>query len=164
MISMLSDPQFWVAVAFVIFVLVLYKPVKKILSSSLDAQINEIKESIEEAENLRNETQITLSNIKKRQSEVDEEIKEIHSKAKEKMKILESQSKEKFEAQSSKRELLAKTKIDQMIQDANLLIQQEISLTAVDTAVALLVKKLNQEEKQNLINESIKDLSLVLKN
>ena len=73
---MLSDPQFWVAVAFVIFIIAIFNPVRKILKSSLDGKINEIKISIEEAENLKNDTQIILSDIKKRQNEVELEIKE----------------------------------------------------------------------------------------
>ena len=72
---MFSDPQFWVAIAFIIFILAIFNPVRKILNSSLDTKINEIKESIEEAENLKNDTQVILSEIKKRQNEVELEIK-----------------------------------------------------------------------------------------
>ena len=71
---MLSDPQFWVAIAFVIFLLAIFNPIRKILVSSLDTKIEEIKNSIQEAESLKNETQITLSNIKKRQNDVQKEI------------------------------------------------------------------------------------------
>ena len=39
----------------------------------------EIKNSIEEAENLKNETQLTLSDIKKRQNEVKAEISKIQN-------------------------------------------------------------------------------------
>ena len=40
---MFSDPQFWVAVSFLLFVAAIFNPVRKILTSSLDSQINEIK-------------------------------------------------------------------------------------------------------------------------
>ena len=161
---MFSDPQFWVAIAFIIFVLAIFNPIRKILSSSLDTKINEIKESIEEAENLKNDTQITLSEIKKRQNKVELEIKEIYSNSKEKIKILETQTQIKLSEQSSKRELLTKAKIEQMTRDANLMVQQHITQTAINAAVALLEKKLNKEEKQNLINQSIKDFRSILKN
>ena len=161
---MFTDPQFWVAIAFIIFVLVIFNPTRKILSSSLDAKINEIKGSIEEAENLKNDTQITLSEIKKRQNEVELEIKKIHSNSKNKIKILESQAQVKLSEQSSKKESLTKEKIEQMTRDANLMVQQHITQTAISATVAVLEKKLNKEEKQNLINQSIKDLRSVLKN
>ena len=52
---MFSDPQFWVAVSFILFIAAIFNPVRKMLVSSLDAQISEIKTKIEEAENLKNE-------------------------------------------------------------------------------------------------------------
>ena len=161
---MLSDPQFWVAVAFVIFIIAIFNPVRKILTSSLDEKINEIKVNIEEAENLKNETQIILGDIKKRQNEVELEIKNIHSSAKETIKNLESQAQKKLSEQSNKRELVAKAKIDQMIRDANTAIQDQITQTSIEAAVRLLEKKLNQEERQVLINQSLRDIELVLNN
>lgn len=161
---MFSDPQFWVAIAFIIFILAIFNPVRKIVNSSLDTKINEIKKSIEDAENLKNDTQVTLSEIKKRQSKVELEIKEIHSNSKDKIKMLESQAQIKLSEQSSKRESLAKAKIEQIVRDANLMVKQHITETAIKAAATILEKKLNEEEKQNLINQSIKDLGSVLKN
>ena len=62
---MFSDPQFWVAVAFILFILVTFNPIRKILVKSLDTKIDDIKKSIDEAEQLKNEAQVTLSEIKK---------------------------------------------------------------------------------------------------
>ena len=160
---MLSDPQFWVAIAFIIFIIAIFNPVKKILTSSLDEKINEIKDNIEEAENLKNKTQLILSDIKKRQNEVEEEIKKIHINAEERIKILEKQVEEKIKGQSDKRELIAKSKIDQLVRDINLQIQQNISQTAISVTLDLLEKKLNKEEKQNIINKSITELNAILK-
>ena len=79
---MFSDPQFWIAIAFIIFVIAIFNPVRKMLSSSLDEKIENIKKSIEEAENIKNESQIALSNVKKRQSEIKSEIDEMKEDAK----------------------------------------------------------------------------------
>ena len=161
---MLSDPQFWVAIAFIIFIIAIFNPVRKILTSSLDAKINEIKISIEEAENNKNETQVILGKIKKRQNEVEIEIKNIHSNSKETIINLETQAQKKLSEQINKRELVAKAKIDQMARDINISIQHHITQTSIKSAVRLLEKKLNQEEKQDLINQSISEIGLVLKN
>ena len=48
---MFLDPQFWVAVAFILFIAAIFNPVRKILTSSLDSQIDEIKNKINESEN-----------------------------------------------------------------------------------------------------------------
>ena len=74
---MFSDPQFWVAAAFFAFIAAVFNPIKKILTTNLHSQIIELKARFDEAENLKNETQITLSEIKKRQNDVQQEIQSI---------------------------------------------------------------------------------------
>ena len=161
---MLSDPQFWVALAFVVFIIAIFNPVRKILSSSLDIKINEIKNSIEEAENLKNETQAALSNIRKRQSDVKNEIENFNKSTTEKINMLEKKANEKLDEQTAKRELLAKEKIEQLTRDVNLEIQQYITKTAIDATMLVVKKRLDTNEKQSLIDQSIKDLGTILKN
>ena len=105
---MFSDPQFWVAAAFIVFVLVIFNPIRKILTSSLDLKINEIKNNIQEAENLKNETKINLSDLKKKEEKVISEIEKITSLAKEKIKNLENITKEKLNDQIPKKKIYAK--------------------------------------------------------
>ena len=161
---MFVDPQFWVAVAFFIFVAAIFNPIRKILTSNLDTQIKQIKVSIDEAENLKNEAKITLSEIEQRQSEVQKEIELIHKDAKNKIIKIEEATKQKLNVQIQKRKVLASAKIDQLIRDANSEIQQHITSTAIETTITLLQKKLDLNEKKNLINVSINELNSVLKN
>tara|TARA_B110000438_G_C15601840_1_gene558373 strand:+ start:72 stop:557 length:486 start_codon:yes stop_codon:yes gene_type:complete len=160
---MISDPQFWVAVAFIIFVIVVFNPVRKILTSSLDLKIIEIKNSIQEAEDLKTETQIVLSDIKKRQNEVKSEIELLHKNADEKIKIIEIQSNQKLKDLLLKKEMLAEDKIKQIARDANISIQKNISQTSIEATITILKQKLNETDKKNLINASIKELSSVIK-
>ena len=161
---MFSDPQFWVAVAFVAFIAAIFNPVRKILTSSLDAQIKDIRNKIDEAENLKNETQTTLSEIKKRQNDVQIEIQDIHKDAEKKVKQLEENAEAKLKDQIAKRQVLAEAKIDQLTRDANNLIQSHISSTAIAATISILNQKLNTQEQQKLINKSIEELSSALKN
>ena len=161
---MFSDPQFWVAVAFVAFIAAIFNPVRKILTSSLDAQIKDIRNKIDEAENLRNETQTTLSEIKKRQNDVQIEIQDIHKDAEKKVKQLEVNAEAKLKDQIAKRQVLAEAKIDQLTRDANNLIQSHISSTAIAATISILQQKLNNQEQQKLIDKSIEELGSALKN
>jgi len=161
---MFADPQFWVAIAFIIFLAAIFNPIRKILSTTLNSKIQDIKKSIEEAENIKNEVQNNLSDLKKRQNDVQIEIDNIHKDAKAKIGILESQAEEKLKEKIDKRNLLAAAKIKQMTRDANAAIQSHISRKAIDAAVSILIKKLDPDEKQNLINHSIKELSSAFKN
>ena len=161
---MFSDPQFWVAVAFVAFIVAIFNPVRKILTSSLDAQIKDIKNKIDEAENLKNETQTTLSEIKKRQNDVQIEIQDIHKDAEKKVKQLEVNAGEKLKGQVAKRQILAEAKIDQLTRDANNLIQSHISSIAIAATISILQQKLDNQEQQKLIDKSIEELGSALKN
>ena len=160
---MFSDPQFWVFIAFVIFVAIIFKPIKKIFTSSLDNKIKTIKNNIDQAEKIKNEAQNTLSQIKKRQNDVKLEIEEIQNKAKEKLANIEKLFSQKLSEQIKKRNKLAEIKIEQIVRDTNLQIQNYIVQNAIKTTVLLLEKKLDQNEKQRLINDSISELNIALK-
>ena len=161
---MFSDPQFWVAVAFFAFIAAIFNPVRKILTSNLDTQIKDIRNKIDEAENLKNETQTTLSQIKKRQNDVQIEIQDIHKDAEKKVKQLEENAEAKLKDQITKRQVLAEAKIDQLTRDANNLIQSHISSTAIAATISILQQKLNNQEQQKLIDKSIEELGSALKN
>ena len=160
---MFSDPQFWVAVAFFAFIAAVFNPIRKILATNLDSQIKDIKDKIEEAENLKNETQNTLSEIKQRQNDIQLEIQEIHKEAESKVKQLEKIAENKLKDQIIKRQALAEAKIDQLTRDANNFIQLHITSTAIAATILILKEKLNTEEQQNLINKSIQELGSTLK-
>ena len=161
---MFSDPQFWVFVAFIIFIAAIFNPVRKILTISLDNKINEIKNSINQAEKLKNESQLTLSEIKKRENQVKNEIDLIYQEAKNKIILVEENSHIKLKEQIDKRNTLASAKIQQLIRDANNEILQKISQTAIAATIKILEKKLNENEKQKLIKQSINELDYALKN
>ena len=55
----------------------------------------------------------------------------------------------------SKLDTLASIKIDQIVRETNTEIQQYITQIAISTTINILEKKLDDNEKQNLINQSI---------
>ena len=160
---MFNDPQFWVLIAFIIFIAVVFKPIKTILTKGLDKKIFEIRSSIEEAEKIKNQAQQTLSEIKKRENDLNDEINSIQNDAKEKLSLIEKNINKKLEEQINKHNELTTNRIEQMTRDANIEIQNYIAQNAIDTTFAILERKLNQLEKQKLINTSIAELHSILK-
>ena len=63
-----------------------------------------------------------------------------------------------------KKQSLATLKIEQMVRDANNEIYEYISSKAIQIIKYLILNKLNDEEKQNLIYSSIKELETSMKN
>ncbi len=161
---MFSDPQFWVFVSFVIFIAVIFNPIKKILTKNLDSRIDIIKNDINNAEKLKNETQVILSEIKIRQNDVKNEITLINQQAKERIAIIEDETQIKLNDQINKRKMIASAKIDQMTRDAKLEIQNQITKISIEASRDLLIKKLNDEEKKDIIKKSINEVGSIIKN
>ena len=161
---MFADPQFWVAVSFILFIAVIFNPVRKILASSLDAQINDIKNKIDEVENLKNEAQKALDEIKEREAKVGKEIQSLKSESEKRIADLKDISSSKLSDQIDKRKILAENKIEQLVRDTNNSIKNYISSIAIDAAKNILVQNLSKDKKSALIEESITEFNSVLKN
>jgi len=161
---MFSDPQFWVAISFVLFVVAIFNPVKKILISNLDNQIREIKNKIEETENIKNEAQKTLNELINREAEVTSEIQKLEESSEQKISTLKKISLDKLNEQIEKRKLVTESKIDQLVRDANLTIKNYILHATIEATTHILKNNLSSKNKAELIEDSISELNSVLKN
>ena len=161
---MFSDPQFWVAVSFILFIAAIFNPVRKILTSSLDAQIKDIKNKIEEIENLKNEAQKALDELKKRETKVEKEIQNLNLECEKRIAELKDISTSKLTDQIEKRKILAENKIEQLVRDTNNSIKNYISGVAIEATKNILIQNLNKDKKSALIEESITEFNSVLKN
>ena len=161
---MFSDPQFWVAVSFILFIAAIFNPVRKILASSLDAQINDIKNKLDEVENLKNEAQKALDEIKDREAKVEKEIQNLKSESEKRIADLKDISSTKLTDQIEKRKILANNKIEQLVRDTNNSLKNYITSVAIETTRNVLLQNLSKEKKSALIDESITEFNSVLKN
>ena len=161
---MFADPQFWVAVSFILFIAAIFNPVRKILASSLDAQINDIKNKIDEVENLKNEAQKALDEIKDREAKVEKEIQNLKSESEKRIADLKDISSTKLTDQIEKRKILANNKIEQLVRDTNNSLKNYITSVAIETTRNVLLQNLSKEKKSALIDESITEFNSVLKN
>ena len=161
---MFSDPQFWVAVSFILFIAAIFNPVRKILTSSLDAQIKDIKNKIDEVENLKNEAQKALDELKERETKVEKEIQNLNLESEKRIAELKDISTTKLTDQIEKRKKLAENKIEQLVRDTNNSIKNYISSVAIEATINILRKNLSNDKKSSLIKESITEFNSVLKN
>ena len=160
---MFSDPQFWVAVSFILFIAAIFNPVRKILTSSLDAQIKDIKNKIDEVESLKNEAQKALDELKERETKVEKEIQKLNLESEKRISELKDISASKLTDQIEKRKILAENKIEQLVRDTNNSIKNYISSIAIEATRNILLQNLSKDKKSNLIEESITELNSILK-
>ena len=161
---MFSDPQFWVAVSFILFIAAIFNPVRKILTSSLDAQISDIKNKIDEVENLKNEAQKALDELKERETKVEKEIENLKLESEKRIADLKNMSSSKLAVQIEKRKVLAENKIEQLVRDTNNSIKNYISSVAIEATRNILLQNLSKDKKSDLIEKSITEFNSVLKN
>ena len=161
---MFSDPQFWVAVSFILFIVAIFNPVRKILTSSLDAQIKDIKNKIDEVENLKNEAQKALDELRDRESKVEKEIQNLKLESEKRIVELKDIYATKLTDQIEKRKILAENKIEQLVRDTNNSLKNYISSVAIEATRNILLQNLSEDKKSDLIEESITEFNSVLKN
>ena len=159
---MFSDPQFWVAVSFILFIAAIFNPVRKILTSSLDAQIKDIKNKIDEVENIKNEAQKALDELKDRETKVEKEIQNLKLESEKRITELKDISTSKLNDQIEKRKILAENKIEQLVRDTNNSIKNYISSVAIEATKNILIQNLNKDKKSAVVLKLLTDLTKML--
>ena len=157
---MFEDPTFWVAVAFVVFVIVaLWFKVHKTLVGGLDQRAERIKAQLDEANSLREEAQKTLAEYQRKQHDAVAETEKIIAHAKEEAARMRKQAEQDLEHALARRRQQAEEKIAQ----AEAAALKELRGRAVDLAVAaagrLITDTLDDKRAGKLIDTSIEDLS-----
>ena len=156
--SLIQDPTFWVAVAFVVFVVLVFKPIKGALIGGLDAKIAEIRQEVEEAEKLREEAQSLLANYQRQQRQAIQDAETIVARAKEEAERHRAEADEAMKDMVRRQEEQAREKIAQ----AEAAAIQEVRSMSVELAMAaaekLLADRLAGDEGSRLIDNSIEDI------
>jgi F0F1-type ATP synthase membrane subunit b/b' len=147
-----------VAVAFCLFVPLVFKYVKKALVSILDERTKNIIKSLKESEKLFNEAQKLLSNAKLQYKEAEKMSKNIMIKAEEEVVMLINNAKKEAEIITKKKTDLSIARINQK---ENQLIE-DIKLSAIQMAITKveesLIKELDKEAQLSLLNDGLKQV------
>jgi F-type H+-transporting ATPase subunit b len=155
----IHNPEYWVLVAFLIFVGMLWRAgVPAMIGKSLDGRSDAIRSELDEARRLREEAQTLLADYQRKQREAETEAKAIIDSAKREAEAMAADSRKQLAEQLERRTRMAEEKIARAEAQAI----SEVRATAVDGALAaaqrILVGKTGGAAGINLIDESIRDL------
>ncbi|GBL34341.1 MAG: hypothetical protein ACK5D6_03260 [Candidatus Fonsibacter sp.] len=147
------DATFWVAISFVIFCLIIvYKKIPQVINNLLDNKINEIKSEIDNAKNLKNESEQLLKKYKKKIEDAHMEKNQILNSEKKETEIFIQESENKFEQLILNKKKSLEQKLDQMkvkaIKD-----MQNISNKIALEAVKKIISNSANDEKMKVINQ-----------
>ncbi|MCX7312516.1 MAG: ATP F0F1 synthase subunit B [Hyphomicrobiales bacterium] len=161
--EMIKEPEFWVAVAFVLFiVLLIYVGAHKKVTDALDHRASRIKTELDEARRLREEASKLLAEYKRKQGEAEREAEAIVSDAKAEAGRVAAEARVKMEEFVARRTKLAEAKIGQAEAQA----LADVRAAAADAAVTAAEKILRDTAKgkvaDDLIAQGIADVKAKL--
>ena len=152
---MTITPDISVAIAFVIFiVLVAWKGTKK-LTAGLDQRAETIRKQLDETQNLREEAQAALASYQRQQRDALAEADEIVAQAKMDAERLKVQAEAVLTATIKRREEQAVERIAQ----AEATAIKDVRDQAIELAIGVATKIITEKMTKTVQNELVKDAS-----
>ena len=159
----LAEPEFWVAVAFFIFVgILIYVGVPKILINSLDERGKRVQAELDEARRLKEEAQKLLAEYQAKQRQADDEAAAIIAGAKAEAERIAAESKIRMEEFVARRTKMAETKIAQAEAQAVADVRAAAAEAAVAAAEKILTGSVKGKVADDLISRGIGDVKTKL--
>jgi F-type H+-transporting ATPase subunit b len=160
---MFEDPEFWVLLAFVIFLGVLVKfGVPKLALSALDERSDRIRQALDEAHRLRSEAEAVLAQYQKKRVEAEKEAQAIIVNARIEAERLAGEAKGKVEEFIARRTKMAESKIAQAEAQALADVRAAAADAAVAAAENILVQTTHGAAADSLIANGIRDVKAKL--
>ena len=157
------EAEFWVAVAFVIFLGVLvYFGVPRMLIDALDKRSAAIKKELDEARRLKEEAQAVLAQFKRKQQEAEREAEAIVVGARAEAERLAAEAKVKVDDFVARRTKMAETKIAQAEAQAVADVRAAAAEAAVTAAEKILTDTVKGKVAADLITRGIGDVKAKL--
>jgi F-type H+-transporting ATPase subunit b len=154
-----AEPEFWVALAFVILMVLVAKPVAAKIGAALDQRSDSIRKQIEEARRLRDEAQELLAAFQRKQRDAEKEAAAIVEQSKREAERLAERAAADLEHSLKRREQQALDRIAQAESKA----LDEVRALAVDVALAatqrLLADRVKGAKADALIDDAVKGLA-----
>jgi F-type H+-transporting ATPase subunit b len=154
----LQDPETWVALATVIFVVLAARPIMRALGKMLDDRSAKIRSDLAEAEKLRTEAEKLLADYQRRQRQALKEAEGILAQAKDEALRIRKESAANIETALKRRERQALEKIAQAETQAVAEVRNQAVNLAILGAQKALASGLDPAKAGSLIDQSVADL------
>jgi F-type H+-transporting ATPase subunit b len=152
---MYHDPKFWVAVSFTIFVILLFKPVQRLLLKGLDSRTSRIRKELDEAHTLREEAQALLSSYQRKQLDAEEEAKRIIRDAENEAASIAKKAEKDLEEALNRRIELAMQKLNSYESAILFEIRNNAIDIATNTVRRIVEENLSKDASHELVTQSI---------
>ena len=145
MLHLLAEGEFWVLLAVVVFVIAVWKPASRAITSMLDQRTVRIRSELDEARKLREEAEQLVAEYKRKEGEAAAEAQSIIAHAKEEAERIAAHSAQELKQALERRQRLAEERIAQAEAKA----VDEIRAVAVDAAISAAREVIASEMDEN---------------
>lgn len=153
--NLLHEPEFWVLVAGIIFVIVVWKPAGRAIGGGLDARAARIRSELDEARRLREEAEQLVAEYRAKQQQATGEAEAIVAHAKAEAERIAAQAARDLEQALERRQRMAEERIAQAESKA----LDEVRSAAIDVAIAaardVIATTIDERRGSALIDEEI---------
>ena len=161
---MIIDATFWVAISFLIFVILLiYFKIPSKVKNILDENINKIKKQIEESEKLKEEAKNKLAEYEKKIGSSKSQVQKMIKEANEQSEKNIIKSNEIFHRLTEIRKKSTEEKIKQLKNQALKDIKNTSVIIAIEAVEKLLKNSLDKSKLDKIYMSSIEETKLALK-
>ena len=157
------NAEFWVAVAFLIFVaLAIYMGLHRSILDALDQRSARIKAELDEAVRLKEEAQKLVAEYRRKHQEADREAEAMVASAKMEAERVAAEAKTKMEEFVARRTRMADAKIAQAEAQAVADVRAAAADAAVAAAERILTETVKGKTAEDLLAQGIRDVKAKL--
>ena len=153
---MLLEAEFWVAVAFVIFMGIVWKVGGfGQMTKGLDSRAKRVRAELDEAKRLREEAAGVLADYKSRRSDAEREAEAIVANARAEAERIAAESHDRLNDFIARRTKSAENKIAQAEAQATAQVRAAAADTAVQVSEVILKERMQGDAAQDLVRLSL---------
>jgi F-type H+-transporting ATPase subunit b len=161
---MTIDATFWVMISFFVFIgLLIYFKIPQKIKSTLDENISNIKNQIDDADKLKEDAKNILTEHEKKISNSKAEVKQMINKASEEAEKNILKTNHDFHNLMESRKKNAEERIKQLKNQAVKDIKNASVKVAIESVEKLIKNSLDKSKLDNIYNSSLEETKLALK-
>ncbi|NOG71685.1 F0F1 ATP synthase subunit B [Roseicella sp. DB1501] len=157
------DPRFWVAVSFIIFVLLVGRKAWAQLTASLDARAEKVRAELSEAARLREEAEAMLKQAEADRAAALKEAEALLARARAEAERVAESAAAEAEASAKRRERMAMDRIAAAEAGAVAEVREAAAEIATAAARRVIADRVTAEADARLIDSAVADLPRALR-
>ena len=162
MTDLLHDTNFWVAISFIIFMIIAYKYGKDAVLNGLDGKIDAIKTELGEAERLRVDAQELLAEYQRKHKDALGEAEIIIAEARKHAEDIRKKAEDDMDKAQIRRQVQLEEKLNRLEQNAASEIQAYTAKIAINATREILKEKMDTKADKSIIANVVTNASKTL--